>query len=138
MWAASGLCRQVPADAAASQLGVARTSTLPLLPGDGAQPPPDPLVKSAQHRRSLAEAEVTAPTDKVSGQLLGDLYEASCARASRQFPDSCLEAGNHLRRDAPTWLFPAGEAEAQELADARFGNRALGLVDLQLETFGQE
>ena len=65
MWAAGGLCRQVPADAAASQLGEAGASALPLLPGDGAQPSPDPLVKCAQHRRSFAEAEVAAPSDEV-------------------------------------------------------------------------
>ncbi len=94
MWAAGGLCRQVPADAAASQLGKASPSTLPLLPGDGAQPPPDPLVKSAQYRRGLAEAEVAAPTDKVSGQLLDDLREALPGRAPRQFPDSRFEASD--------------------------------------------
>ena len=33
---------------------------------------------------------------------------------------------------------PAREAEAQELAHARLGHRALGLVDLELETLGQE
>ena len=44
MRAAGGLCRQVPADAAASQLGKASRSALPLLPGDGAQPPPGPLI----------------------------------------------------------------------------------------------
>ena len=38
---------------------------LPLLPGDGAQPSPDPLVEVAQHRRGLAEAEVAAPADEV-------------------------------------------------------------------------
>ena len=90
MWAAGGLSRQVPADAAASQFGKASATTLPLLPGDGAQPPPDPLVKCAQHRRGLAEAEVSTPADKVSGQLLDDLLEASSARASRQLPDLSL------------------------------------------------
>jgi hypothetical protein len=138
MWAAGGLSRQVPADAAASQLGEASASTLPLLPGDGAQPSPDPLVKCAQHRRSLAEAEVTAPADKVSRQLLAGLSEASSTRAPRELPDSCLEAGDRLRRDAPSRFSPAGEAEAQELADTRFGDRALGLVDLQLETLCKE
>jgi hypothetical protein len=49
MWAAGGLCRQIPADAAASQLGKASASVLPLLPGEGAQPSPDPFVKRARH-----------------------------------------------------------------------------------------
>lgn len=138
MRAAGGLRRQVPADAAASQFGEASTTTLPLLPGDGAQPPPDPFVKCAQHRGRLAEAKIAAPANQVDGQLLDDLREASSARASRQFSDLRLEAGQRLRRDAPSWLFPAGEAEAQELADAGLGDRALGFVDLQLEALGEE
>src|SRR5215472_500598 len=138
MWAAGGLGRQVPADAAASQLGEASPSTFPMLPGDGAQPSSGPLVKFAQHRRGLAEAEVTAPADKVSGQLLGDLREAFSARAPRQLPNFRLKAGDRLRRDAPSRLVPACEAEAQELADARFGDRALRFVDLQLEALFEE
>src|ERR1700752_2728172 len=121
MRAAGGLGRQVPADAAASQLGEASPSALPLLPGDGAQPPPGPFIKCAQHRWSLAEAKVAAPTDQVDGQLPDSLRETSSARAARQLPDLRLEAGECLRRDAPSRLFPAGEAEAQELADTRFG-----------------
>jgi len=119
MWAASGLCRQLPADAAASQFGKASASMLPLFPGDGAQPPPEPLVKCAQHRWSLAEAEVAAPSDEIDGQLLGGLREASSARAPRQFPNHRFEAGQRLRRNAPSWLRPACEAKAQELADVR-------------------
>src|SRR3981189_1860133 len=138
MWAAGGSRRQVPADATASQLGKASGSPLPLLPGDGAQPPPDPFFKRAQHRRRLAEAEVAAPPDEVDGQLLDDLREASSTRAPRQFPNSRLEAGDRLRRDAPPWLSSTREAEAQELADARFGNRALGLVDLELGALRKE
>ncbi|MGY4287216.1 hypothetical protein ACVWXO_006436 [Bradyrhizobium sp. LM2.7] len=138
MWAAGGLSRQIPADATASQFGKAGATTLPLLPGDGAQPPPDPLIECAQHRRGLAEAEISAPADKVSGQLLGDLFEASSARASCQLPDSRFEASERLRRNAPSRLLPAGEAEAQELADARLGDRALGLVDLELEALFEE
>jgi hypothetical protein len=33
---------------------------------------------------------------------------------------------------------PAGEAEAQELADARLGNRALGFIDLELQALFEE
>src|SRR5258707_6977921 len=129
MRASGGLCRQIPADAATWQLGEASASMLPLFPGDGAQPPPEPLVKFTQHRRRLAEAEVAAPPDEVDGQLLDDLREAASARAPRQFPNSRLEAGERLRRNAPSRRYSAGEAEAQELANARFGDRALGLVD---------
>src|SRR5712691_2639342 len=104
MWAAGGLCRQVPADAAASQLRKTSAPALPLLPGDGAQPPPGPFVKCAQYRRCLAEAEVAAPSDQIDGQLLDDLGETSPARASGQLPNLRLEAGKRLRRDAPPWL----------------------------------
>src|SRR3974390_1162474 len=138
MWAAGGLCRQVPADAAASQFDEASSSALPLFPGDGAQPPPGPFIKCAQCRRSLTEAEVAAPSNQIDRQPFGDLREALSARASRQLSNFCFEAGKGLRRNAPSRLFPAGEAEAQELADAWFGNRALSLVDLQLETLGEE
>src|SRR5215470_1282061 len=138
MWAAGGLGRQVPADAAASQLGEASPSTFPLLPGDGAQPSSGPLVKFAQHRRGLAEAKIATPADKVSGQFLGDLREAFSARAPRQFSNFRLKAGDRLRRDAPSRLLPACEAKAQKLADARFGDRALRLVDLQLEALFEE
>ena len=41
-------------------------------------------------------------------------------------------------RDAPSRLLSAREAEAQELADARLGDRALRFVDPQLEALGQE
>lgn len=83
MWVAGSLCRQIPADAATSQLGEAGTSALPLFPGDGAQPSPDPLIKCPQHRRCLTEAKVAAPSLEIDGQLLDDLYEASAARAPR-------------------------------------------------------
>ena len=87
MRASGGLCRQVPADAATSQLGEASASMLPLFPGDGAQPPPEPLVKLTQHRGGLAEAEVAAPPDQVDGQLLDDLREAAATRAPRPAPE---------------------------------------------------
>jgi hypothetical protein len=138
MWASGGLSSQCPADAAASQLREASTSVLPLLPGDGAQPPPDPFVKCAQHRWGLIKAEVATPTDQVGGQLLDDLGEAPSARPSRQLPDLRFASGEHLRRDAPPWLSPDREAEAKELADARSVDRALRFVDLQLEAFGEE
>src|SRR5580704_12033833 len=138
MWAAGALRRQVPADATASQLGVTVASMLPLLPDDRAQASPDPLVKLVQHRGGLAEAEVTTPSDKISGEFLDDLPGAFPTRAPRQLADLCLEAVNGLRRDPAPELPPTRKAEAQELADARLGDRALGLVDLEPETLGEE
>src|SRR5258705_1170506 len=125
MWAAGGLRRQVPADAAASQFGKAGRPAFPLLPDDGAQPSPGPLVKVAQHRRGLAEAEVAAPSDQVDGQLLDDLREAPASGAARQFPYPTSEPGQRLRCDAP----PS--------ALARSGDRTLHLVDPELHASGQ-
>src|SRR6202790_4265741 len=138
MWATGAARRQDPADATTSQLCVTGASALPLLPGDGAQPPPDPLVKCAQHRGGLAEAEVAAPSDEIARQLLGDLREALPARAPRQLPHFRLKAGDGLRRDPAPGLLSACKAEAQELADTRPGDRALPLFAPQLETLGQE
>src|SRR5438045_1824057 len=76
MRATGALRRQIPADAAASQLGKASRPAFPLLPGDGAQPSPGPLVEFTQHRRGLAEAEVAAPSGEIDGQPLDDLREA--------------------------------------------------------------
>src|SRR3954465_4009411 len=104
MRATSGLRRQIPADAAASQLGEPSSPAFPLLPGDGTQPSPGPLVEVAQHRRSLAEVEVAAPPSEVDRQLLDDLREALASRTTRQFPHSASEPGQRLRRDAPSRL----------------------------------
>src|SRR4051794_2666097 len=138
MRATSGLRRQIPADAAASQLGEPSSPAFPLLPGDGTQPSPGPLVEVAQHRRSLAEVEVAAPPSEVDRQLLDDLREALASRTTRQFPHSASEPGQRLRRDAPSRLCPTREAEAQELALTRSGDRTLRLVDPELEASGQE
>jgi len=130
MWAAGGLRRQIPADAAASQLGEASGSTLPLLPGDGAQPPPEPPIKFTQHRGRLAEAEVAAPPDNVDRQLLDDLCEALSARAPRQFPNSRLEAGKRLRCNAPRRLSSTGEAEARNLRTLGLATALLAVLTL--------
>src|SRR3954466_1041035 len=101
MRATSGLRRQIPADAAASQLGEPNSPAFPLLPGDGTQPSPGPLVEVAQHRRSLAEVEVAAPPSEVDRQLLDDLREALASRTTRQFPHSASEPGQRLRLGRP-------------------------------------
>ena len=127
MRAAGGLRRQIPADAAASQLGKAGRPAFPLLPGDGAQPSPGPLVKFAQHRRGLADAEVAAPSDEIGGRFFDDLREAFASSTARQLPDSAPEPGQRLRCDAPPRLFPVREAEARNL---RVLGRATALLAL--------
>src|SRR5665811_1147686 len=96
MWAAGTPCRQVPADAAASQLGKAGRPAFPLLPDDGAMPPSDPLVEVAQLRRGLAESEVAAPSDEIDRQLFDDLREALASITTRQFPHPASESGKRL------------------------------------------
>ena len=51
MWAAGGLCRQVPGRRAASQLYKPCASAFPLFPDDGAQPPPEPRVNPSECSR---------------------------------------------------------------------------------------
>ena len=81
MWAAGGLRRQIPADAAASQLCKTGSPALPLLQRDGTQPPPEPTVNFTEYRRDLAEAKVAAPSNQIDGQLPDNLREAFTARA---------------------------------------------------------
>jgi len=86
MRASGSLRRRVPADAAASQLGKASRPAFPLLPGDGTQPSPDPLVKLTHHRRGLAEVEVATPSDRADGQVLDDQREAPCLGYGASIP----------------------------------------------------
>ena len=83
VWATGSWGCQSHIDTAFDQLCKPRPTTLPLFPGDGAQPPPSPLFQGAQHRRGFAEAEVAAPPDEVDGQLFDNLREAPAAGPAR-------------------------------------------------------
>src|SRR6266496_267321 len=72
------------------------------------------------------------------GELLGHLFQTDAPCPSRQFPYSLLTAEQSLGRDAPFRLFPAGKAEAQELALLRSRHRALRLIHLELESPPEE
>ena len=61
MGTASGLGRQGLADPAAAQRREAGAPMLPVRPGDGAEPPPCPLVEAEQDIGDLAESEVAPP-----------------------------------------------------------------------------
>ena len=100
MWAAGGCRRQIPADAAASQFGKARAPALPLLPDECPQASSHPLVEFAQHRRSLAEAEVAAPSKEIARQLSNDLREAHASCTTRHFQHSRFEPHHRLGRQA--------------------------------------
>src|SRR5687767_9048892 len=116
MNAPGGLCRQVDFHAASAQFREAGAPTFPLLPGDSAQPSPDPRIQTLQHRRGFAEAEVAAPSSEIARQVFDDPCEACALAAPRQLADLRLEPGQGLRRDAPLRLCPARKAEAQELS----------------------
>jgi hypothetical protein len=96
------------------------------------------VVKSTQHRWCLAEAEVGAPSIEVARQLFDDLREAAASGSTRQFPYSRFESGHRRRRQASLDGCSRRKAEAEELPRPRRGDRALRLVDLELETLGEE
>jgi hypothetical protein len=58
---------------------------LPLLPGDGAQPPPDPLVKFAQRdTRFTADLHVSKATIAVASLACNSEFEAMAAEFSKR------------------------------------------------------
>ena len=109
--AARGLGRQGLADPAAAQRREAGTPMLPVLPDDGAKPPPCPLVEAEQDKGVLAESEVAPPPDEVAGQLLHETGESDARRAARQFPNPQLEPGERLRRDNPLGRWSGYQAD---------------------------
>src|SRR6267378_5941619 len=116
------------------QLGKSRTSSLPLLPQHRSQPAPQPLIKALQHGGRLAEAEVALPASQVGREILHHPRKTHPTRAARQFPHSCLEALQRLRRNTPLRLPLAREAKAQELALRRPSHGALLSIDLELQS----
>jgi hypothetical protein len=109
-----------------------------MFPGDGSQPPPSPLFKLAQRRRSFAEAKVAEPSSEIDGQLFDNLCKTSAPGAPCELPHSRLEPDYRLWCKAPPRVWPTREAEAQEFPSLRFGDRALRLVDFELEARGEE
>ena len=110
----------------------------PLLPNDAAEPPTYPRARSQSAVRGLTEAEVTAPPSQVGRQLLHHLRETDPATPPRQLPDPLPKPLHGLGRDAPLQPAAAREAESQKLPLLRPPHRALGLVDRELETAGNE
>ena len=76
-------------------------ATFPLLPEEAVRATPDPFIQILEHTGRFTEAEVATPTRQVSLQRADHLVDANPARASGQLPDSRLEAGQRLGRDAP-------------------------------------
>ncbi len=70
--------------------------------------------------------------------MLHHRRQAHPSGAPRQLPDSGLEASQSFGRNPPPRLFLVRQAKAQKLARRRPRHRALGCVDLELETVGDE
>src|SRR6266478_7026225 len=66
MTATGGASRQVVVHTATAQLLVPLAATLPRLPGDGAQPSPDPLVQTPQLRRQFTEPKISPPPYQIA------------------------------------------------------------------------
>jgi len=112
--------------------------SLPLLPDDATQPPPDPRVQSRKHRRRLAVGEVSSPAGQVGRKLLDHLSDAYAPRPARQSPDPLLEPLKSLRRNPPPRLLGVQEAKTQESTRPHLGHRALLPVHLELEPLREE
>src|SRR6266481_8693508 len=138
MTATGGASRQVVVHAATAQLLVPLASTLPLLPGDGAQPPPDPLVQTPQLRRQFTEPKISPPADQIACEVFGNGVQRVSAVAPGQIADPLLEPVQRRRRDPPLRHGSDREAEAQELPVRRLIHCALDCIHPELEPAGEE
>src|SRR5262249_3601479 len=123
--------------AATAELSKAVPPCPPLPPQVHAQPPSDPRIEIRQHARRLAEAKVAPPADQVTSQRLDQLGQAHAACPTRQFPDSCLETLERLRRDLPLAAIVC-DTKAQELPFLGSSHGAFRLVDRKPELGRQE
>ena len=90
-----------------------------------------------EHSGSVTEAEVAAPPNEVGRELFDELRQAHAERPASQLPDAHLEPGERLRRNLPLATV-VRDAETQELALLGPSHGALGHVDLQPQSSGQE
>src|SRR5271168_2916900 len=97
----------------------------------------DPRFEVREDSRSLAEAEVAAPSHDVWLQLFDQLLQTEPPCPACHVSDPPLEFVERLWRDAP--LAPViRDAEPKKLALFRSRHRALRLVDLEPQPVGQE
>src|SRR5208283_4714832 len=109
----------------------------PLPPKIQTQSSTDPRFEVREDSRSLAEAEVAAPSHDVWLQLFDQLLQTEPPRPACHVSDSPLEFIEGLWRDAP--LAPViRDAEPKKLALFRSRHRAFRLVDLEPQLVGQE
>src|SRR5579872_2643543 len=132
-----GLRRQVMSHSTSSQFRITSRTALPLFPEGGSQSSPHPFGHPFQHRRRLAEAEVTLPSLQIGLEFL-DLLLVDSFRPPRQFPHSPLEPQNRLRSNTSPRLPFRGKAEAQKLPLLRSRHRALPCIDPELQALTQK
>lgn len=101
VWGTHRLGRQIAANPARRLFLEPGPAGFPLLPEEAAKATPDPFIQILEHTGRFTEAEVATPTRQVSLQRGDHLVDADLARALSQLPDSRLEAGQRLGRDAP-------------------------------------
>jgi hypothetical protein len=120
-------------DAALAQLLKTSPTTFPLLPYDTPQLPAYPAVKVFKHRGRLAKPEKPMPPTQVDVEIGNHPLQADTPCATRNFPNSSLEANHRFRRYPPFLWFLRGKTEAQEFTLPWPRHRTLLAVDLQLE-----
>ena len=87
----------------------------------------------------LGVAVIIPPTANIFIQLLYDLPNAPTAVAARQFPHSILEPFKALGVDTNAGLGSgAGKAKPEILAPPGVTDGALGFIDLEFESLGDE
>src|SRR5438552_9650602 len=89
---ASGLRRQVLADASLTQLAKTHASQLPLLTDDASQTPPDPRVQVAKHRERFAVGQIALPAAQIPAEVRDPRRDPHAPSPPRFFPHSPLAA----------------------------------------------
>lgn len=126
-------------DTQPDKLCLAPTVHLPLLPLHTAQAMANPAVEITQHRGGLAEPEVAQPSRQIDLEPIHSLIQADAPVAPRQPAYSRLEPPQRFRSDpASIGRSARREAEPQELAPLGNIDRALGIIDLELQPRGNK
>jgi hypothetical protein len=132
MWTPGGFGRQSLVDTALTQLLITSPTPFPFS-HDTPQLPAYPAVKVVKRRGRLAKPKIPMPSAQVDVKILNHPLQAHAPCASRDFPNSLLEANHRFRRYPPFLWFFRGETEAQEFPLPWPRHRTLLAVDLQLE-----
>jgi len=111
---AGGLTRKQRVDPTTAQFSEAFPAHFPLLPNHAPLAATYPAIKVDKHRKRLAETKISMPSSQVNVEIFNHPLQANAPCASRNFPNSLLEAHHRLRRYPPFLWFLRGKTEAQE------------------------